>query len=103
MPECLAIANTCRAYAELHDWRVEAVLGESTDQPPPHRVELSRALSMVTNRVVVGIVTAHRSMISLVDSDVTSFEETLRGGGGFLTVLPTKTGEAAENDSPRYL
>ncbi|MYV97140.1 hypothetical protein [Streptomyces sp. SID3343] len=102
-PERLAIADTCRTYAELHDWRVETVLSESPDQPLPHRPELDRALSMVVDRVIVGIVTARRSMISPVESDVASFEETLRRSGGFLTVLPTESSEVfAEKDSPRY-
>ncbi|WP_406279453.1 hypothetical protein [Embleya sp. NBC_00896] len=101
-PEYLALAQTCRTYAELHDWCVAAVLSESTDEPRPLRAELNRALLMVTNRVVAGIVTASRSMISPVDSDVASVEEKLRRVGAFLTVLPTQVAEVAQHDQPRH-
>lgn len=89
-PDRSTAARACRDYAELHDWHVEEVLTEATNEPPPQRPELTRALSMVADRTIVGIVTAHRSMISPVDTDVTSVEETLRRAGAFLAVLPQR-------------
>jgi hypothetical protein len=94
-------ATAPSTHAELHDWRVVAVLSDSADEPPSLRVELGSAVSMVADRVVVGIVTARRSMISDVDGEVTAVEETLRHAGAFLAVLPPQGSEAEPHDPPR--
>lgn len=90
--------RACTEYAEAFGWEITDVIEEHTDTDaettPQARGGLTRAIAYVENGAAGAVLTAQRSMISIVPQECDEITRDVEAAGGFLQVMDSARGIA---------